>query len=75
MYPNPAHGFTNLLVHEDFEGGLAQVFDGLGRLLMERKLEAGTTVYRLGLEALPSGTYTILVRSEQGISALQLVVE
>ncbi|MEZ4850174.1 MAG: T9SS type A sorting domain-containing protein [Bacteroidia bacterium] len=72
VYPNPTTNYVNV----EFDGDYDQLtlIDSRGRIISQRKLEAGETLVKLNLEELPEGVYMIRLAGQAG-SLIQRVVK
>ncbi len=80
IIPNPASESVTVALHSVGTASNVEValYDGLGRLvrtlLHGATLPDGTTALPVNVADLPSGVYTVLVRTAQGTAAQRLVV-
>jgi hypothetical protein len=68
-FPNPTQGKLNIALNSDEEGEVSvALFDLTGRKIMEQAWFAyvGSNAMELSLEALPSGSYVLLVKGSKG---------
>jgi hypothetical protein len=68
LYPNPSKNYFNVLLEAKM--GEVQIFDNLGRLVMDFPITQGEQKVEHTLSA---GVYTLLIQSE-GLSAVQHLV-
>lgn len=68
VYPNPAEGILFIEGHLDEQrSGKIQLLDLFGRLVLEKKiLSGGSFRESMLLDQLPSGSYIVIVRGEDG---------
>jgi hypothetical protein len=64
LYPNPAHEFVNIEWPEDLNGGLIQVYDMQGRLMVEKNI--ADQPEWLPLRSLQPNTYVVVLKDGQG---------
>jgi hypothetical protein len=75
VYPNPASGEATVQIELDFSTGSVKIFDIREQPMLQRELEANTTLHPLPLSGLPSGIYTIHVMLAGERYTLKLVME
>ncbi|MEZ4987556.1 MAG: M1 family aminopeptidase [Saprospiraceae bacterium] len=78
LSPNPAadHALLTVQVEEAPLGMEMQLFDLQGRLVQQSTLPAATFLqHEIDTSRLPAGVYVVLVSTEKGYQAMELVVE
>lgn len=75
VYPNPASGEATVQIELDFSTGSVKIFDIRGQLMLQRELDANTTLHPLPLDGLPAGIYTIHVMLDGESYTQKLVIE
>lgn len=66
-YPNPASGYTWIAVSKEAEGGILEIYNMSGNLVLTRHL-GSELLYRIDLSGLSSGIYTYRVVNGDKIS-------
>lgn len=64
LYPNPAHEFVYFEWPEDLSGGKIEVYDLLGKLVVQQNI--ADQPMRLDLHALQPGVYIVALKNGQG---------
>ncbi len=59
VYPNPATNVLNISLPESVQPGIVMVYDLQGRLIGQEKVNQVNEMYKLSLQALDPGMYTI----------------
>jgi hypothetical protein len=77
VYPNPANAQVTIALPAGLSRGpvTAALFDGLGRLVQQQVLPAGTATHRLPLATVLPGVYSLRLTTEQGILVKKLVID
>lgn len=70
--PNPARGYTNIIVGYEYRSGTATVFDLSGRQVQRIDLDGNTTV-PLNLSSLPEGIYIVEVKTDAATDAVKVM--
>jgi hypothetical protein len=73
VHPNPTNGILHVDLAPTTGGHTMQLMDTFGRILMNRS-DLGVTT-RLELGSFPSGLYMLSVTSDQGRSAVRVILE
>lgn len=66
IYPNPTSEYLSLEINNPDQMQL-EFWDSSGKEVLRLELEGGASVYQIDLSKLPSGTYTLLLRTSQKI--------
>jgi len=75
LYPNPARQEVMVQWESPLENtGQLLLFDTYGRLLQRSPLQAGTSSYRLPLQAVEAGLYVLRLRMDGEETSLKLIV-
>jgi len=80
LYPNPTGDAVTIGITASapLSNATILLYDALGRLvgtlLQDATLPAGTTAVPVSVGHLPSGTYTVVLRSSAGTAARQMVI-
>ncbi|MBK9319043.1 MAG: T9SS type A sorting domain-containing protein [Bacteroidetes bacterium] len=59
VYPNPATNVLNISLPESVQPGIVMVYDLQGRLIWQEKVNQVNEMYRMSLQAVDPGMYTI----------------
>jgi hypothetical protein len=70
VYPNPADDFLTIEL-SDYQDATLEVFNSLGQLVMEKKLNA--PLYRLERKVMAFGNYLVRVRNSKGQTTKRVV--
>ncbi|NMH26506.1 T9SS type A sorting domain-containing protein [Flavobacterium silvaticum] len=70
--PNPARGYTNIIVSYEYHSGSATVYDLAGRQLQQFDLTGDTTV-PVNFSNLPEGIYVVEVRTDVATDAVKVM--
>ncbi|WP_282039953.1 RagB/SusD family nutrient uptake outer membrane protein [Saccharicrinis aurantiacus] len=75
VYPNPVYTKATIEFHSSVdESCLVSVYDIVGRLILNKKMEVNKGTYMLGLSGLASGTYIVKVNGETQQCSQSIVV-
>ncbi|WKN44945.1 RICIN domain-containing protein [Tunicatimonas pelagia] len=72
LYPNPAHSEVRVQLFDEQSAAQLRVLDLTGRVVLEKWLARSQTV---GIQTLPKGLYTVLVRQGAVITTQKLLIE
>lgn len=70
IYPNPA---SEQIFINSYENSLVLIMDASGRILKSKSLNKGTN--RVNISALPTGFYTVQVKSDHKVATKSLIVQ
>jgi hypothetical protein len=75
LQPNPAQGFTTLVLRKQLTAPLdVQIFDLTGKLVQSQSFEAQTSSIQLDLSGFSAGVYNVQLRSAGSVAVKRLVV-
>ncbi len=75
FYPNPVSSFLHISLAQNLEEkGTVNIYNMHGQLLLSGPLSQTHGVEKIDVSALPSGMYTVEIRSEQGRLAVEKIV-
>lgn len=74
VYPNPSSKILTVQLKENTTGTI-QLLDVKGRVLIEQSIEKISKEYQLNTSKIASGIYTLVVRTEKGWQAKQVIVQ
>ncbi|MEI6454685.1 MAG: PKD domain-containing protein [bacterium] len=78
LYPNPVTDHTSVSVKAEKAGTISvEVYDLMGRrvLAFNRDLESGNNLIGIPVSQLPSGIYTLVIRSSEGLKITQKLIK
>lgn len=70
--PNPARGYTNIIVGYEYNSGTATLYDLGGRQLRQFPLDGNQTI-PVDLSGLPEGIYLVEVKTDRGKDAVKVM--
>ena len=74
LFPNPAHDYFSILT-EGHSMNSVEVFDVQGQLVLTQPLTLSASEYRVDIAHLPSGVYTCIITTSNGVLKKRLVKE
>jgi hypothetical protein len=75
IYPNPCSNLINIDVASNYSGMLdMQLFDATGRLIAQQYINAQSKIKWQLANALPTGTYILRLRQEDGSTFIQRII-
>lgn len=75
IYPNPASGSVTIcLPSEGSSATTLRIFNLSGRLVAERSLQAGSSLYNIDISALPAGTYFVHALCEGKLEGIEKLI-
>ena len=66
IHPNPSKDFINISIPENHQANKVQVFDQLGRMIIEQELDLFESAHRVDCNGLDNGMYIVKVSTEEG---------
>ena len=75
LFPNPTSGAITLQVSTEVEDLNMQVFDATGRIVLTQDYMISQSSISLDLSYLSTGTYTIMLSNDHGVSFLRLSIQ
>ncbi len=75
VYPNPTSDVVNVKLNETINNGDLQIFDQLGRLILQDKIYKEETLKTIPVHQFPEGIYTIKIFSGNQIFTEKFIVQ
>ena len=75
VYPNPAHNFTIINLHDNKQGAVITIYNNKGEIILSEKIQAGILQQRIDLQKFNPGIYTVSCVSGSRQESNKLVIQ
>jgi len=73
IYPNPVTDDLNIRVNEKFDNVEVRIFNQMGQIVYENKLNSFSGIENIDVKSYPAGVYMVYIKSEKGIITKKII--